>query len=174
MLIYKKYFALFLFGTLCLSILLAFNSGCSNSEQPEKQTSNLTERQAILNYITSITPIRSEYVEIVDDFNKLTGVKQIDTAQWKSGWLIVKGRITEVQKEIENSSPPEILIGYQNDWIEQCQMISEISTLILEAINTPNKNKLEQADSLIRDLQILQRNSHDNLGRILRKNNISL
>lgn len=172
MLIYKKYSVLFLFGALCLSILLAFNFGCSNSEQPKKQTPDLTERQAILNYIASITPIRSEYVEIVDDFNKLTGSKQINATQWKSGWPIIKGRITEVQKEIENSSPPEILISYKNGWIKQCQMISEISTLFMEA--TGNKNKLEQAASLIKDLQILQSNSHDNLERILRENNISL
>lgn len=131
------------------------------------------DNQEITDYLESMAPVAQAHLQWLDDYEKLTESYAVLSNSEKVEELNkLLDRMEEIQIDIEESNPPNILSGVKAKWNNECVKIVQAVYQMSLALERNIPEWITEAYELLLDADQLRNEWVDELSALLDKYNI--
>jgi len=136
--------------------------------------SKTQERQQIIDYINTMSPVMGAHADWYDDQNRLFQSSDPDYSEFMVELRELLSRMEKIYMDVETSMPPQVMREFKHDWSQECQLgILAIGKLI-QAVDEGNLDLVFEAQELMFEANDIKNETTEKLLDLLQQYDIDI
>ena len=159
----NKFFQTVLIGLILL--LVGSVVACNSKAQ---------ERQQIVDYINTMSPVMGAYADWYDDQNRLFQSSDPDYSEFMVELRDLLDRMEKIYMDVNTSTPPQVMREFKRNWSRECQLGVLAVGKLLQAVNEGNVDLVFEAQELMFEANDVKNETTENLLDLLQQYDIDI
>jgi len=136
--------------------------------------SKAQERQQIVDYINTMSPVMGAHADWYDDQNRLFQSSDPDYSEFMVELRDLLDRMEKIYMDVETSMPPQVMREFKRNWSRECQLgILAVSKLI-QALHEDNLDFVFEAQELMFEANDVKNETTEELLDLLQQYDIDI
>ncbi len=133
------------------------------------------DTQEITNYLENMAPVAQAHSSWLEDYGTLTELYAVMSQSQKiEGLNKLLDRMEEIQIDVDESTPPDILRNVITKWGSECRLILQAVYQLTLGIERTNIEWISEAYELLLEAENTRRQWKDELLNLLNENDINI
>ena len=133
------------------------------------------DTQKITNYLENMAPVAQAHSDWLEDYNTLTELYVVMSQSQKVEALNrLLDRMEEIQIDVGESTPPDVLENIVKKWGNECRLILQAVFQLSLGIERNNAEWISEAYELLLEAETTKQQWKDELSTLLNENDIKI
>lgn len=136
--------------------------------------SKAQERQQIIDYINTMSPVMGAHADWYDDQNRLFQSSDPDYSEFMVELRDLLDRMEKIYMDVNTSTPPQVMREFKRNWSRECQLSILAVGKLLQAVNEGNVDLAFEAQELMFEANDVKDKVTEELFDLLQEYNIDI
>lgn len=156
------------FQTLLIGLILIL-VGCVIACDSKAQ-----ERQQIVDYLDTMSPVMGAHADWYDDQNRLFQSSDPDYSEFMVELRDLLDRMEKIYMDVETSMPPQVMREFKHSWSRECQLCILAVGKLIQAIDEGNVDLVFGAQKLMFEANDVKNETTEKLLDLLQQYDIDI